>query len=135
MTVLGLINCWYAASSFPMMVLMMILILSDILCWEKILQKEAKTLWYECVGMVGVSATCCFMNVSDGFPLWERTEAQSNPYLYYTTKIYLQMTSNTCLKTTKQRSIKQSLKTRLTDCTEVVSSMWFWRSLAMWRHE
>jgi len=44
MTVLGLINCWYAASSFPMMVLMMILILSDILCWEKILQKEAKTL-------------------------------------------------------------------------------------------
>lgn len=55
----------------------------------------------------GRCPSCCFMNVSEGFSLWERTEAQPNPYLYYTTKIYLQMTSNTCLKTTKQRSIKQ----------------------------
>lgn len=50
--------------------------------------------------------SCCFMNVSEGFPLWERTETWPNPYLYYTTKIYLQMTSNSCLKTTKQRSIE-----------------------------
>lgn len=54
----------------------------------------------------GRCPSCCFMNASEEFPLWERTEAQTNPYLYYSTKIYLQMTSKTCLKTTKAKKYK-----------------------------
>lgn len=42
------------------------------------------------------------------------------------------MPSNTCLKTTTQ-SIKKCLKTPLADGAEVVSPMWFWRSVDLCR--
>lgn len=63
------------------------------------MEKKAKTLWYEYIRTVGVLPAVLWMCLKDF--LCERT-AQPNPYLYHTTKMYLQMTSNTCLKTTKQ---------------------------------